>query len=133
MIRDRNVKTDANFAQNIVPINVNVPASQAAVSYGAAIIPWPHTLLSAKFYASVVTDADDTVRIDLHRAGASILGATVDPVAADTVTTLTVTGAAAVTTSNAVYELVATTGAGDALVGTLTLVVRPELGVEALS
>lgn len=132
MIRDRNIKTDANFAQNIVPITVNVPASQAAVSYGAAIIPWAHTLLSAKFYASVVTDADDSVRIDLHRAGASILGATVDPVAADTTTTLTVTGAAAAA-ANSVYELVATTGAGDVLVGTLTLVVRPELGVEALS
>lgn len=131
MIRSRNVDPTAEFAQHIIPITVNVPASQAAVAYGAAIIPWAHKLLSAKFQALVVTDADDTVRIDLHRAGASILGATVDPVAADTTTTLTVTGdddGAA----NAVYELVATTGVGDVLVGTLVLVVRPLLGREDL-
>lgn len=131
MIRDRNIDPSADVLDQIIPITVNVPASQAAVSYGAVIIPWAHKLVSAKFYASVVTDADDSVRIDLHRAGASILGSTVDPVAADTTTTLTVTGdddGAA----NAVYELVATTGAGDVLVGTLTLVVRPLAGRERL-
>ena len=131
MIRSRNVDPTAEFGQLVIPVNVNVPASQAAVSYGAAIIPWAHKLVSAKFYASVVTDADDSVRIDLHRAGASILGATVDPVAADTITTFTVTGSLT-GAADAVYELVATTGAGDALVGTLVLVVRPLLGRERL-
>lgn len=131
MIRDRNVDPSADFVDQIIPLTVNVPASQAAVAYAAARIPWAHVLVSAIFNALIVTDADDTVRIDLHREGASILGATVDPVAADTETTLTVTGAAAGAAGD-LYELVVTTGAGDALVGTLTLVVRPEVGRERL-
>ena len=131
MIRDRNVDPSADFLDQIIPLSVIVPASQAAVAYAAVRIPWAHVLVSATFDALVVTDADDSVRIDLHREGASILGATVDPVAADTSTVLTVTGDDNGAADD-LYELVVTTGAGDALVGTLTLVVRPEAGRERL-
>lgn len=131
MIRDRNIDPSADALDQIIPLQVNAGASLAAVAYAAARIPWAHELISAHFAALVVTDSDDSVRIDLHRAGASILGATVDPVAADTTTALTITGATR-GAANALYEIVVTTGTGDALVGTLTLVVRPLAGRERL-
>ncbi|HEY3499446.1 MAG TPA: hypothetical protein VGK73_32375 [Polyangiaceae bacterium] len=131
MIRDRNIKTDANFARETVLLDVTAGASQAGVRITGWRAPYAGVIVSAHVYCATITDADDSVRVDLHKNAASVLGATVDPVAADTATALNVT-----TTSFAagdVLKSVVTTGVGDALAGAITLVVRPELGVEALS
>lgn len=131
MIRDRNIKTDANFARETVNLSVLAGASLAGVRIDGWRAPYAGVIVSAHVYAAVLTDADDSVRVDLHKNAASVLSATVDPVASDTATALNVT-----TTTFAAGDLlksVVTTGVGDALSGSITLVVRPELGVEALS
>jgi hypothetical protein len=130
MIRSRNCdQAEGNeFAQKIITLQIDVPASQAGIRFAGVRMPFAGTLVSAHVYAATLTDADDSVRIDLHKGAASVLPATVDPVAADTATSL----APNATTFDAgdVFKAVITTGAGDAIAGTITLVVRPDLGTE---
>lgn len=132
MIRSRNCDnlTGNEFARQIIALHLQVGASQAGIRYAGVRMPFAGVIESAYIYCALLTDADDSVRIDLHKNAASILGATVDPVAADTATDLAPT-----TTTFAagdVLKAVITTGAGDALEGDLILEVRPELGRELL-
>lgn len=133
MIRSRNCDqaTGHEFTENIIPLHIEAGASLAGVIKAGVRMPWAGKIKSAHIYAATLTDADDSVRVDLHKNGASILDATVDPVAADTTTSL----AGAADTEFAAGDeisVVITTGVGDALVGDVTLVVRPELGTELL-
>ncbi len=127
MIRSRNVDPVAEFAQKIASLSCNEGASLAGVEVASVILPFSGKLLSAKFFCSALTDADDSARVDLLKNGASILAAAVDPVAANTTTTLTPTsGTDFVATDR--YGLKVTTGAGDAIRGTLVLTYRNLLG-----
>jgi hypothetical protein len=130
MIRSRNCdpNTGHEFAQKVVYIPISVGASAVDVIQGGWRAPWAGAVVSAHVYAATITDADDSARVDLKKNGTSMLAATVDPVAANTSTTLAPT-----TTSFASGDLLAvhmTTGAGDAMVGGVNLVVRPSLGTE---
>jgi hypothetical protein len=132
MIRSRNVDnlTGNEFAQETVILPINVGASVAAVIQAAWRAPYAGKLVSAHVYCATITDADDSVRADLKKDGTSMLGATVDPVTADTMTDLvptTLTFAA-----GAKLQAVITTGVGDAFIGNLVLVVRPLVGQELL-
>jgi sugar/nucleoside kinase (ribokinase family) len=133
MIRDRNIDegTDqAKFAQETVILPINVGAGVAGVIQSAWRAPYAGKILAAHVYCATITDADDSARADLKINGVSALAATVDPVAADTLTSLaptTVTFAA-----GDKLQAVITTGAGDAFIGNLVLVVRPLIGHEAL-
>lgn len=126
MIRDRNLDPSADAFKQSVVLNLNAGASLAGVEHGAIRMPYTGKVLSAYVRASTLTDADDSVRVDLQKNGVSMLGATVDPVAAATTTSLAPTTTAFV--SGDVISVVLTTGAGDALVGAVTLTYRPYLG-----
>lgn len=128
MILSRNVDPRAVFAQHPISIPCNEGASVAGVAVGSVILPFKGKLVSAKFYCAALTDADDSVTVDLLKNGSSVLAAAVDPVAADTTTALAPTAAGSLFNANDRYSLKVTTGAGDALRGTLVLVVRPLLG-----
>lgn len=133
MIRDRNVddNTDqAKFTWETVILPINVGASIASVIQAAWRAPYAGVLLAAYVYCATITDADDSVRADLKKNGTSMLGATVDPVTADTMTSLaptTLTFAA-----GDKLQAVILTGVGDAFIGNLVLTVRPSIGKEAL-
>lgn len=128
MIRSRNVDPAAVFAQQTVSLPCNEGASVAGVAVASVILPFQGKLLSAKFYCSALTDADDSARVDLLKNGSSVLSAAVDPVAADTTTALAPTAAGSLFNAADRYSLQVTTGAGDALRGTLVLTYRPLLG-----
>lgn len=129
-IDDRNIKTDADFARSTVHLSVAAGASLTAVRIDGERMAFAGKVVSAHVYCATLTDGDDGVRVDLHKNAASILTATVDPVAADTTTSLA--GAAGTTfAAGDVFKSVVTTGAGDALEGSISLVVRPLLGAES--
>jgi hypothetical protein len=131
MIRSRNCDQSVGneFAQKIINLHVEAGASLAGVIKAGTRIPWAGKVVSAHVYCATITDADDSVRVDLHKNGASILDATVDPVAADTLTSLA--GAADEDLAAAdKIQVVITTGVGDAFVGDVVLVIRPDLGTE---
>jgi len=130
MIRSRNIKTDATFAQETVTLSILAGASLTAVKIDGWRAPYAGKIVSAHIYAAVVTDADDSARVDLFKGASSVLAASVDPVTSDTVTALTPT--TSTFAAGDVLKSVVTTGAGDALSGSLVLVVRPLLGAEAL-
>lgn len=133
MIRNRNISDDNthnSFAQETIILPINVGASIAAAIQSAWRAPWAGKILSAYAYCATMTDADDSVRVDLKIDGTSALGATVDPVAADTATSLAPT--TTTFAAGAKLQAVITTGLADAFIGNLVLVVRPLLGVEAL-
>ena len=133
MIESQNVSPNADIIEQGIALPVNVGASLAAVSQGGWRAPWRGKLLRADVYAATITDADDSVRVDLHKGGASILTATVDPVAADTSTPLVLTTIPTEFEAGDIIEPVLTTGADDALVGTVTIVVRPLAGRERIA
>ena len=133
MIESQNVSPNADIIEQAIPLAINAGASLAGVSHGGWRAPWKGKLLRADVYASVVTDADDSVRVDLHVDGASALTGTVDPVAADTTTVLPLTTSPTEFEAGDIIEPVLTTGAGDALVGTVTIVVRPLAGRERIA
>lgn len=130
MILDRNVDPASAFPKQHIVIPVNEGASITALEIGSVIAAFVGKIVSAIFYCEAITDADDSVTIDLHKNGVSILAAAVDPVAADTTTTLAPTAAGSILAVSDRIALVVTTGAGDALRGSLTLVVRPYLGTQ---
>jgi hypothetical protein len=126
MIRDYNVDpTYSQFARKTIVIPVNEGASVAGVAVGGFRAEFAGTIISAIFRCLALTDADDTVRIEVEKNGSDIVAA-VDPVAADTTTTLTVTDSDLA--DGDLIQLKVTTGAGDALRGYLQLEVRPDLG-----
>ena len=133
MIRSRNVDSASpgnEFAQESVMLAISAAASQAGVIQSGWRAPYAGKVVSAHVYAATITDADDGVRIDLQKAGVTMLPATVDPVAADTMTSLAPT--VLTFAAGDKITVVATTGAGDAMIGNVILIVRPLLGTEAL-
>lgn len=130
MIRNRNIddRGQATFTHQAITIALSLGASLAAVIVGGFRAPYKGKLVAAHVYAATLTDADDSVRIDLRKGGTTMLGATVDPVAADTVTSLVPT--TLTFNEGDKIQVYATTGAGDAMVGSVTVVIRPLLGRE---
>lgn len=136
MIRARNCDetTGFEFAQESNSLAIIVGASVAAVPQAAFRAPYAGKVVSAHIYAATMTDADDSIRVDLRKNGVSILTGTVDPVTNDTMTLLPLVAVAA-STAFAVGDKIQayiTTGVGDAFVGNVVLVVRPLLGKELL-
>lgn len=113
------------FAQEIIalPVNVGASVNQIVVE---AIMPWAGKIISAKFRASTLTDADDSARVKPQVDGVDAVAAAVDPTADATTTTFTLT--TTTFAAGAILQGHVLTGAGDALVGTFIFVVRPYLG-----
>jgi hypothetical protein len=126
MIRSKNVDPDAQFAQHPVPLSIRAGASETDLAHGAFVPAWAGKIELAQLYASQLTDADDGVTVDIKKNGVSLLSAAVDPVAAGTTTTLTLTDDDFAAGDEIVAH--ATTDAGDLLVGVIILHVRPLLG-----
>ena len=126
MIRDRNIDPNASFPIQIVTLQLTVGASHADAAVAAAYVPYRSKLVSAKFYAASVTDADDSIKVKLLDDAVELMADT-DPVAAATVLTATLTGKDDIAAGSWIIAH-ATTGAGDALDGTWTLQLRPYLG-----
>lgn len=128
MIRSGNIEPNNSyneFAQQVIAISCSVGASfDNAV--GGVVMPWAGKIVSAKFRVFAMTDGDDSVRVDILKNDVAITSAAVDPVAEDTTTTFTLT--ASTFAAGDVLALDVLTAAGDALYGTMTLVVRPYLG-----
>lgn len=131
MIRNRGLDpTLCSAGWNVIILDTVTGASAAGVRQAGAVMPYAGKIVSAKHYCATLTDADDSLRVDLHKGASSILSATVDPVAADTVVNLA--GAAGTTfAADDVIKAVITSGVGDALEGQITLVIRPLMGREA--
>jgi sugar/nucleoside kinase (ribokinase family) len=137
VIQDKNVDNTAaknNFAQTALNFFLSVGAGVAGVIQGGWRAPWAGKIVSVIVYAATLTDADDSVRIDVQKNGVTVLSATVDPGAADTATVATLSATASVLAFAAgdKIQVVATTGAGDAMVGTVSVMVRPRLGRELM-
>jgi len=132
MIESQNVSPNADIIEQGVALYINAGASVAGVGNGGWRAPWAGKLLRADVYASALTDSDDSVRVDLHKNTTSVLTGTVDPVAASTLTPLPLAVAPTTFAAGDVIRPVLTTGSGDALVGTVTIVVRPLAGRERL-
>lgn len=126
MIRDRNLDPSADAFKSTVSLYVTCGASETAVEKSSVRMPFTGKLLSAYVRCATITDADNSVRVDLHKNGVTMLGATVDPVDAGTTTSLAPTTTAFV--AGDLLAVVMTTGASDALTGSVTLVFRPYLG-----
>ena len=129
MIRSKNIDPNNSyneFAQQILNLPVNIGASHNANAV-EAVMPWAGKIISASFRCSQITDADDTVRVKVIKDTTDLVAAAVDPVAADTTTTFTLT--ASTFAAGAILKGHVLTGAGDALVGTFQFVIRPYLGV----
>lgn len=137
MIQDKNIDATAgknNHAHAALNFHVNVGAGVAGVIQGGARMPWAGKIVGVSVYAATLTDADDSVRLDVQKNGTTVLSATVDPGAADTGTAATLSATASVLSFAAgdKIQVVATTGAGDAMVGTVTVFVRPRVGRELM-
>jgi hypothetical protein len=128
MIRDRNLEPSADAFKTVVSLYVEAGAAETGVEKSSVRMPYTGKVLSAYVRCATITDADDSIRIDLHKNGVSMLGATVDPVAAATTTSLAPT----TTTFNSgdLIAVVITTGASDAFTGSVTLTTRPYLGAQ---
>lgn len=128
MIRSGNIDPNNSyneFAQQVISIDCAVGASFDNAVAGV-IMPWAGKIISAKFRAFHMTDADDSVKVDILKNDVAITSAAVDPTAADTTTTFSLTSSTFA--AGDIISLDVLTGAGDDLYGTLTLVVRPYLG-----
>lgn len=137
MIRDKNVDHTAgenDFACMNLSFAIDVGASLAGVLVGGWRAPFAGKIVSANVYCATLTDADDSVRVDVQKNGVTVLSATVDPVAADTATVLTLSSTTSVISFAAgdKIQCVMTTGAGDAMTGTVNVVVRPRVGRELM-
>jgi hypothetical protein len=132
MIRSRNCDnvTGNEFCIETVMLSINVGASVSSVIQGAWRAPYAGKLVAAHVYAATMTDADDSIRVDLKKNGTSMLPATIDPVTADTMTSLAPTTLTFVAGDK--LQAVILTGAGDAFIGNLIIQVRPLLGQELL-
>lgn len=126
MIRSRNVDPNAEFAQLPIGLQIKAAASETDLAHGAFVPRWGGKIVSAELYAAQLTDADDDVTVDIKKNGVSILSAAVDPVEAGTTTPLTLTDDEFDDGDEITAH--ATTGAGDLLVATIILHVRPLLG-----
>jgi hypothetical protein len=132
-IRDKNIDHDNDnntFAQQSLVFSINVGASVSGVIQGGWKAPWDGKIVSAHVYCATITDADDSIRVDIRKDTVSLLDATVDPVAADTATTLTVNDDDF--DADDVLQVYMTTAGSDAFIGTVTLIVRPRLGRELM-
>ena len=129
MIRSGNIDNliENNFAWDAVVLPLNLGASLAAVLQTGWGAPYPGYLVGVSVYVATVTDADDSVRVDVQKNGVS--AALVNPGIADSVIT-PVLAAPVRFAAGDKLQVVATTGVGDALVGSITLLVRPLLGPE---
>ena len=128
-IRSKNIESDNSyneFAQQIIALPVHIGASHNAIAVEARM-PWAGKILSAYFRCSQITDSDDSAKVKTEISGTDNSGTAQDPVAADTTTTFTI--GTATFAAGAFLQGHVLTGAGDALVGTFTWVVRPYLGV----
>lgn len=137
MIRDKNVDQTANqnhHACMAINCHLSLGAGVAGVIQGGWRAPFAGKIVSAALYCATLTDADDSVRIDVQKNGASVLSATQDPGAADTGSAMSLSATASLLAFAAgdKIQVVATTGAGDAMVGTCTIVVRPRIGRELM-
>lgn len=128
MIKDRNLSPDADAFKQVASLHFTGAASLVAESRAGLRCPWTGKIVSAHVYCAVLTDSDDSVRVDLQKNGVSMLSATVDPVATGTTTALTISAANAAVVAGDIITVVLTTGVGDAIAGSITLVVRPYLG-----
>jgi hypothetical protein len=137
-VRDKNIDHTANqnhHACMALNFHINMGAGVAGVIQGGWRAPFAGKIISAAVYAATLTDADDSVRLDVQKNGASVLSATTDPGAADTGTAMSLS----TTTSTISFaagdkiQVVGTTGAGDAMVGTVSVIVRPRVGRELLA
>jgi hypothetical protein len=126
-IRSRNIDTSAEFAQQIIGLPVNVGASVNGLIVEARM-PWAGRIQSAHFVCSALTDADDSVRVKVQKNGTDLVAAAVDPVAAGTTTSFTLTSSTFAAGDRLQGHVL--TGTGDAMIGTFTFVVRPHLGAE---
>lgn len=127
MIRDRNIAPTSEFVKETIKLSVLGGASLSGVRIDGWRAPYAGVIESAHVYCATLTDSDDSVKVDLHKGGSSILSAPVDPVAGDTLTALP--GAAGKTfEANDVLKSVVTTGSGDAIAGSIIVVVRPYTG-----
>jgi len=130
MIRNRNIDHSgaASFTHQAIVLALSVGASVTAGIVAGFRAPYKGKVVAAHVYAATLTDADDSARIDLRKNGTTMLGATVDPVAADTATSLAPT--TLTFDEGDKIQVYATTGSGDAMVGSVTVVIRPLLGRE---
>lgn len=128
-IRSKNISDNNSyneFAQQILPLVVNIGASHNAIA-AEARMPWAGKIISAHFRCSQLTDSDDSVKVKISKGGTDLVASAVDPVAADTTTAFTLNA-----TTFAAGDFLqghVLTGAGDACVGTFTFIVRPYVGV----
>lgn len=134
MIDNKNLDKDATFLLHPIVLGpVAVAASQSNIEQAAVRMPYSGKIVSIHFHTVALTDADDSVRLDVKKGSTSVLTATVDPVAAGTVAagTLKTDGTARFVAGDKL-ALFATTGAGDAITGgSATMVVRPFAADEA--
>lgn len=131
MILSRNIDPRARFAQVHVPLPIRAAASETDLGHGAFIPLWAGEIVSVTIYTSQLTDADNSVTVDLKKNGVSLLATPIDPVAAGDLYELTLLSTSFAAEDEIVVH--ATTGAGDLFVATLTLVVRPLLGGQELA
>lgn len=127
MIKSRNVDPNAEFGQETVKLNTTAGASLAGVRIDGWVAPWPGRIVRVRHYTATLTDADASVRVDLHKGAASILTASTNPSAADTTVT-PVLGADDEFNEGDVLKSVVTTGVGDAIAGSFSVTLRPYLG-----
>lgn len=138
MIRDKNIDHTSgqnNHAQLALNFHLSLGAGVAGVIQGGWKAPWAGKITAALLYCATLTDADDSVRIDVQKNGSTVLTATTDPGAANTGTTMALSTTTATISFAAgdILTCVATTGAGDAMVGTCSVMVRPRVGRELMT
>jgi hypothetical protein len=133
MIRARNCDDvqGYEFAQESSTLNITVGASVAGVAQCAWRAPYAGKVLAAHVYAATMTDADDSIRVDLRKNNVSLLTAATDPVTNDTMTQLPLIAGSTFVAGDRLQAFI-TTGVGDAFIGNIILVVRPLLGKELL-
>lgn len=134
MIDNKNIDPTATMLRiPVVLAKDAVAASQSDIEQAAFRAPFAGTILSVHFHTVALTDADDSVRLDIKKGSTSVLSATVDPVSAGTVAagTLKTDGTEDFVAGDKL-ALFATTGSGDAITSlSATLVIRPQAGSEA--
>lgn len=126
MIRDRNIDPNLELGRHVVNLQHSTTVIAAGTEQAGMVMPYAGKIVALYYRARDLTDADDSVRVDVKLNGVSILAAPVDPVATGTNTTLV-----ALTTTFAAGDtltLNVTTASGDTSIGSLTIVFRPYLG-----
>lgn len=125
MIRSKNVDPVALFAQHPLLIAVKAGASESDLAHGGFVPRYTGKIVEAQFFCAQLTDADDGVRVTIKKNGSEIVTA-LDPTAAGATVTFVLSDDDFVDGDEIVGH--ATTGAGDLLVGSFILHVRPLLG-----